>query len=194
MRWEVAVAVALYTARPGQTAYGYPIGIICARWHIPVHSRDVNHAASFDYPVLVPAGGRARRRHPPWCRAARAVQPRTSGRRQLEAEGVRAITSNCGFFGSGSARGGRRVGSGVLGVPLGPRGTTEGCRRRARPRQVPDRVVEARRVVDIPGNERDVPPRTDDSDRIAVRRLPRPEPYRAHRHRHLPPHSAVHAA
>jgi hypothetical protein len=92
--------VPLYTARPGQTAYGYPVGIICAQWHIPFIPGDVNHAASFDYPVRylpVDVPGAAILRG-----AARAEQHTdaiVAAARQLEAEGVRAITSNCGFFG-----------------------------------------------------------------------------------------------
>jgi hypothetical protein len=92
--------VPLYTARPGQTAYGYPVGIICAEWHIPFIPGDVNHAASFDYPVRylpvdVPGADILRG-------AARLEQHTgaiVAAARQLEAEGVRAITSNCGFFG-----------------------------------------------------------------------------------------------
>ncbi|WP_067539069.1 aspartate/glutamate racemase family protein [Nocardia crassostreae] len=92
--------MALFTARSGQTAYGYPIGIICAQWHIPFIPGDVNHAASFDYPVRylpveVPGAE--------ILRGAAAQETFTevivSAARRLEAEGVRAITSNCGFFG-----------------------------------------------------------------------------------------------
>jgi Asp/Glu/hydantoin racemase len=94
------VAVALYTARPGQTAYGFPIGIICARWHIPFIPGDVNHAASFDYPVRylpvdVPGADILRGA----ARPERYTKDIVAAARQLEAEGVRAITSNCGFFG-----------------------------------------------------------------------------------------------
>jgi len=90
----------LYTARPDQTAYGYPIGIISAQWHIPFIPGDVNHAASFDYPVRylpVEVPGAA------ILRGEAAVERYTgtivAAARRLEAEGVRAITSNCGFFG-----------------------------------------------------------------------------------------------
>jgi hypothetical protein len=92
--------MALYTARAGQAAYGYPIGIICAQWHIPFIPGDVNHAGSFDYPVRylpvdVPGadilrGAAARERH---------AETIVAAARRLESEGVRAITSNCGFFG-----------------------------------------------------------------------------------------------
>lgn len=90
----------LYTARPGQTAYGYPVGIICARWHIPFIPGDVNHAASFDYPVRylpvdVPGADILRGA----ARAEQYTDAIVAAARQLEAEGVRAITSNCGFFG-----------------------------------------------------------------------------------------------
>lgn len=92
--------MALFTARAGQTAYGYPIGIICAQWHIPFIPGDVNHAASFDYPVRylpveVPGAdilrGAADRE--------RFTEVIVAAARHLESEGVRAITSNCGFFG-----------------------------------------------------------------------------------------------
>jgi hypothetical protein len=94
------VSVGLYTARPGQTAYGYPVGIICAQWHIPFIPGDVNHAASFDYPVRylpvdVPGADILRGAAQPE-QHTRAI---VAAARQLEAEGVRAITSNCGFFG-----------------------------------------------------------------------------------------------
>lgn len=92
--------MALFTARAGQTAYGYPIGIICAQWHIPFIPGDVNHAASFDYPVrYLPVAV-------PGADVLRGTADReqfteriVAAARQLEAEGVRAITSNCGFFG-----------------------------------------------------------------------------------------------
>lgn len=92
--------MALYTARAGQTAYGYPVGIICAQWHIPFIPGDVNHAASFDYPVRylpvdVPGADILRGTADRDAYTAAIVD----AARTLESEGVRAITSNCGFFG-----------------------------------------------------------------------------------------------
>ncbi|MGH3659144.1 MAG: aspartate/glutamate racemase family protein [Micromonosporaceae bacterium] len=92
--------MAIYTARPGQMAYGYPIGIICARWHIPFIPGDLNHAASYDYPVRYVAAD------VPGTAIVQGTadleefgRPIVAAARRLEAEGVRAITSNCGFFG-----------------------------------------------------------------------------------------------
>lgn len=88
----------VFHARPGQVAYGYPIGILCAEWHIPFIPGDLNNANTFDFPVrylTVPGA------------AGNDVLSGNDGdfeerfvaaARRLEAEGVRAITGNCGFM------------------------------------------------------------------------------------------------
>jgi hypothetical protein len=84
--------MAVFHARPGQVGYGYPIGILCAEWHIPFIPGDLNNAYTFDFPVrylTVPGASGAGILHgtdfePLFIEAAQ----------QLEREGVRAITSN----------------------------------------------------------------------------------------------------
>lgn len=92
--------MAVFHARRGQVAYGYPVGMLCAEWHIPFIPGDLCNATTFDFPVryqTVPGA------------AGSAVLAGTDeefvGRfvaaaRALEAEGVRAITGNCGFMAS----------------------------------------------------------------------------------------------
>ena len=41
----------VFHARRGQVAYGYPIGILCAEWHIPFIPGDLNNATTFEFPV-----------------------------------------------------------------------------------------------------------------------------------------------
>ena len=88
----------IYHARAGQVAYGYAIGMLCAEWHIPFVPGDLNNAWTFDFPVryltvsgVVGAGvldgsGEG------------FAEALGEAARKLEAEGVRAITGNCGFM------------------------------------------------------------------------------------------------
>lgn len=85
-------------ARPGAVANGYPIGMLCAQWNIPFVPGDLNNASTFPFPVryleiegLV--GADILRGH-----GDRYLDLVIAGARRLEAEGVRAITSNCGFM------------------------------------------------------------------------------------------------
>lgn len=87
-----------FTARPGQVAYGYPIGMLCAQWNIPFVPGDLNHAATFSFPMRyldVPdvSGAQILRGD-----GDAFIARLTAAARQLEGEGVRAITSNCGFM------------------------------------------------------------------------------------------------
>jgi aspartate/glutamate racemase len=83
-------------ARP--LAYGYTIGMLCADWNIPFVPGDLNNATTFDFPVRYLA-----------VEGASGAQLLTGDARvydelfiaaakQLEAEGVRAITGNCGYM------------------------------------------------------------------------------------------------
>lgn len=88
----------VFNARAGQIAYGYSIGILCAQWHIPFVPGDLNHASTFPYPVRYlgvegVSGAEILRGE-----AATFAKHLIEGARHLEAEGVRAITSNCGFM------------------------------------------------------------------------------------------------
>jgi len=87
-----------FVARPGQVAYGYPIGMLCAQWNIAFIPGDLNHAGTFDFPMRyldVPdvSGAQILRGD-----GDAFVARLTTAAKQLEAEGVRAITSNCGFM------------------------------------------------------------------------------------------------
>lgn len=92
--------MSVFHARRGQVAYGYPVGILCAEWHIPFIPGDLNNATTFDFPVryqTVPgAAGSAVLAGTD----AAFVELFVSAARTLEAEGVRAITGNCGFMAS----------------------------------------------------------------------------------------------
>ena len=88
--------MAVFRARPGQVSYGYPIGILCAEWHIPFIPGDLNNAYTFDFPVrylTVPGASGAGILH-----GTDFEQLFIEAAHQLEREGVRAITSNCGFM------------------------------------------------------------------------------------------------
>lgn len=88
----------IFEARAGQVGYGYSIGILCAEWHVPIVPGDLNHASTFDYPVRYlsvqgVSGAEVLRG-----RASTFIGQLIDGARRLEAEGVRAITGNCGFL------------------------------------------------------------------------------------------------
>ena len=88
----------IHTARPGQVAYGYSIGMLCAEWNIPFIPGDLNNANTFPFPVryeTVPgaAGADVLRGE-----GSAFADLMVAAARKLEAEGVRAITGNCGFM------------------------------------------------------------------------------------------------
>lgn len=88
----------VYRARPGQVAYGYPIGMLCAQWNIPFVPGDLNNATTFDFPMRyleVPGvtGSEVLRGD-----GGNFTAKLIDAARTLEAEGVRAITGNCGFM------------------------------------------------------------------------------------------------
>lgn len=88
----------VFTAVPGQVASGYTIGMLCAEWNVPFVPGDLNNAGTFDFPVLyaaVPgADGASILQGDP----ERHTDKFVTAARKLEALGVRAITSNCGFM------------------------------------------------------------------------------------------------
>lgn len=85
-------------ARPRLVANGYPIGMLCAQWNIPFVPGDLNHAATFEFPMrYVEVDGLI------GADILRGDGEKFTGlmvtaAKKLEAEGVRAITSNCGFM------------------------------------------------------------------------------------------------
>ena len=88
----------IHHARAGQVAYGYAIGMLCAEWNIPFVPGDLNNANTFPFPIryeTVPgASGAAVLRGT----GGQFADSMVAAARKLEAEGVRAITGNCGFM------------------------------------------------------------------------------------------------
>jgi aspartate/glutamate racemase len=90
----------IYKARRGQVAYGYSIGILCAEWHIPFIPGDLNNANTFGFPVRylrvsgVSGADVLSGSDPSYEKLF------VDAAQRLEAEGVRAITGNCGFMGT----------------------------------------------------------------------------------------------
>jgi hypothetical protein len=85
-------------ARKGQIANGYPIGMLCAQWNIPFVPGDLNHASTFSFPMRYVEvegliGADILRGD-----GAKFTDLIVTAAKGLESEGVRAITSNCGFM------------------------------------------------------------------------------------------------
>lgn len=82
--------------RGGRPFYGQPIGVLMADAVVPRLPGDIGNAFTFEFPVryrVVPGAT--------WDRFASAdptlLAPFIAGAKELEAEGVRAITASCGF-------------------------------------------------------------------------------------------------
>lgn len=85
-------------ARSGQIANGYPVGMLCAQWNIPFVPGDLNHAGTFNFPMRYVEvegliGADILRGD-----GAKFTDLIVTAAKKLETEGVRAITSNCGFM------------------------------------------------------------------------------------------------
>ena len=87
-------------ARKGQVGYGYSIGVLMLECNIPFIPGDVGNASTYRFPAqyrMVPGATEdavVGRQDP-------ALTPRIVEEAQaLVAQGVRAITSDCGFFGA----------------------------------------------------------------------------------------------
>jgi len=86
------------TVRGGRNLYGYSIGILMLDTVFPRIPGDIGHAGTFPFPVLY---HRVRDAFP--ARVVREADPGlvdgfVSGARALEAQGVLAITTGCGFL------------------------------------------------------------------------------------------------
>ena len=85
-------------AKGGKNLYGFPIGILMLNTRFPRVPGDMGNATTWDFPVLykivelatpdkvVRKGGKG------------LLDPFIKGAKELEREGVRAITTNCGFL------------------------------------------------------------------------------------------------
>lgn len=89
----------LFRTAPGRpVAYGYTIGVLCAEWNIPFAPGDLNNASTFDFPVrYLPVEG-ARGATVLTGNATDYAEIFVRAAKTLEAEGVRAITGNCGYM------------------------------------------------------------------------------------------------
>lgn len=90
--------MAVYHARPGQVSYGYTIGMLSAEWHIPFPPGDIGNASTFEFPIRYLAidglvGATVLNGADP-----ESTQRVIEAALRLQREGVRAITSNCGFM------------------------------------------------------------------------------------------------
>lgn len=87
----------IFKARKGQTSYGEAIGILLLETSTPFIQGDVGNATSYDYPVRYKKvdGLTAKRifKHD-----YSFIEKMIEGARELEGEGVKAITGDCGFM------------------------------------------------------------------------------------------------
>jgi hypothetical protein len=87
------------SARGGRTLYGHALGVLMLDTVFPRFPGDVGHAATWPFPVRyhIVEGAFSHRIMGPDPDPA-LLQPFIDGARRLEAEGVRAITTSCGFL------------------------------------------------------------------------------------------------
>ncbi|MFN0044388.1 MAG: aspartate/glutamate racemase family protein [Alphaproteobacteria bacterium] len=87
----------VYKVRPKAEAYGYSVGILLLEYRGPFVPGDVGNATTYDYPVLyktVPGATTQR-----VFAADPELEPAViKAAQELEAQGVKAISSDCGFF------------------------------------------------------------------------------------------------
>jgi hypothetical protein len=89
-----------YRARRGQVAYGYSVGIVCLEYFLPFVPGDVGNASTYDFPVLYREVKGATfdaiivRQDPTM--APLIVE----AAQELVVQGVKAVTSDCGYFGA----------------------------------------------------------------------------------------------
>ena len=88
----------IYQARAGQVAYGYAIGMLCAEWHIPFIPGDLNNAGTFPFPVRYESVAGVSGADVLRGNGDSYAKIMVDAAKKLEAEGVRAITGNCGFM------------------------------------------------------------------------------------------------
>lgn len=90
-----------FTTAPGRpVAYGYTIGMLCAEWNIPFVPGDLNNATTFDFPVRYLTVDGAVGADVLSGNALHYAEHFVVAAKRLEAEGVRAITGNCGYMGA----------------------------------------------------------------------------------------------
>src|SRR5438067_6977945 len=91
-------AMIMAIVRGGRTTYGESIGILMLDTRFPRIPGDVGNATTFDFPVRFKVVRGASQRRIILEGDLSLLQPFVDGARELEAEGVRAITTSCGFL------------------------------------------------------------------------------------------------
>ena len=82
----------------GRTHYGEAIGILTLDTRFPRFPGDVGNASTFSFPVKLRAVRGASINQPLSRRATQSCYNRSSNAKELEKEGVRAVTTTCGFL------------------------------------------------------------------------------------------------
>ena len=91
--------MAVYRTAPARpVAYGYTIGMLCAEWNIPFPPGDLNNASTFGFPVRYLTVDGAAGSEVLTGDADAYGELFVAAAKQLEAEGVHAITGNCGYM------------------------------------------------------------------------------------------------
>jgi aspartate/glutamate racemase len=82
----------------GKNIYGYPIGILMLETQFPRIPGDIGNATTWDFPVLYKIVKKATPDLVVRKGAPGLLEPFIRGAQELEKEGVKAITTNCGFL------------------------------------------------------------------------------------------------
>ena len=82
----------------GKNIYGYPIGILMLETQFPRIPGDIGNATTWDFPVLYKIVKKATPDLVVRKGAPGLLEPYIQAAQELEKEGVRAITTNCGFL------------------------------------------------------------------------------------------------
>jgi hypothetical protein len=91
--------MAVFTTPPNRpVATGYTVGMLCAEWNVPFVPGDLNYAATFDFPVRYLTVDGASGAEVLTGAAEDYAHLFVAAAQRLEAEGVRAITGNCGYM------------------------------------------------------------------------------------------------
>lgn len=85
-------------ATGGKNLYGYPIGILMLETQFPRIPGDIGNATTWGFPVLYKIVKKATPDLVVRKGAPGLLEPYIQAARELEREGVRAITTNCGFL------------------------------------------------------------------------------------------------
>jgi hypothetical protein len=87
-----------FSASPNRMTYGQPLGILMLNCRVPFVPGDVGNASSFKYPVLYSEVGAATIDALLINRDSSIVTDVIRQAKFLVSQGVRAITSSCGYF------------------------------------------------------------------------------------------------